>query len=66
MNETKVATKSSGMSWTWLVTIILILLKAFGKINWTWFQCFLPAIVGTGLGIVIFIILFIIATVVRD
>ena len=63
MNETKVTTKSSGMSWTWLTTIILILLKAFGKINWTWFQCFLPAIVGTGIALFIVLLVTIVAAI---
>jgi len=56
--------KSSGMSWSWATTIVLILLKAFDKINWTWFQVFLPAICGVALRLVVAIILIAFASVV--
>ena len=66
MNENKdVKVNNSGMSWSWLATIVLIILKAFGKINWTWFQVFLPVICGTGLGLIIVIISVIILAITR-
>ena len=66
MSESKdVKVNNSGMSWSWLATIILIILKAFGKINWTWFQVFLPALCGTGLGLVIIIASLIFLAIIR-
>ncbi len=43
-----------------ILTIIFIILKAFGIINFTWFQCFLPLILGIELT-TIFLIAVIIA-----
>lgn len=39
-----------------ILTIIFILLKAFGVISFTWFQCFIPMIIGAVLYVLIFLI----------
>lgn len=39
-----------------ILTIIFVLLKAFGVINFTWFQCFIPLIVGAVLTVLILLI----------
>lgn len=39
-----------------ILTIIFILLKAFGVIGFTWFQCFIPMIIGAVLYVLIFLI----------
>lgn len=49
-------TKSGGLGICSILTIIFVLLKAFGIINFTWFQCFLPLIIGAGIVLVIFLI----------
>lgn len=44
-----------------ILTIIFVLLKAFGVINFTWFQCFIPLIIGVSLSIILIIVALIIA-----
>lgn len=39
-----------------ILTIIFILLKAFGVINFTWFQCFIPLIIGAVLTVLILLV----------
>lgn len=39
-----------------ILTIIFVLLKAFGVINFTWFQCFIPLIVGAVLTVLILLV----------
>ena len=39
-----------------LLTIIFVVLKAFGIISFTWFQCFIPLIIGLSLSLIIIII----------
>lgn len=39
-----------------ILTIIFVLLKAFGVINFTWFQCFIPLIIGAVLSVLILLI----------
>lgn len=39
-----------------LLTIIFVVLKAFGIINFTWFQCFIPLIIGASLSVILIII----------
>lgn len=44
-----------------ILTIIFVILKAFGIIGFTWFQCFIPLIIGVALTIIIFIVALIFA-----
>lgn len=39
-----------------ILTIIFVLLKAFGVINFTWFQCFIPLIIGAILSVLILLV----------
>lgn len=55
----------SGISIFSLLTVIFVILKAFGIINFTWFQCFLPLLIGVALTIVIILIALIIVLVTR-
>lgn len=48
--------KSGGISIFSLLTIIFVILKAFGVISFTWFQCFIPLIIGLSLSLIIIII----------
>jgi hypothetical protein len=66
MNDKNVTvTKNGGLGICSILTIIFVLLKAFGVINFTWFQCFLPLIIGIGVIILILLILLIIALVTK-
>lgn len=55
----------SGISIFSLLTVIFVILKAFGIINFTWFQCFLPLLIGVALAIIIILIALIIVLVTR-
>lgn len=52
--------KSGGISIFSLLTVIFVVLKAFGVINFTWFQCFLPLIIGLGITVIIMVVALII------
>ena len=43
-------------SWSWFATIVLIVFKGLGKINLTWVQVFLPAMVGSAVMFLIVIV----------
>lgn len=63
MDKNVTVTKTGGLGLCSILTIIFVVLKAFGVINFTWFQCFLPAIIGFGIGLVLVIIALIVAVV---
>lgn len=44
-----------------VITVILVVAKCLGLINLTWFQCFIPLLIGIGLVIIIIIFAIIIA-----
>lgn len=46
-----------------LLTIIFVVLKAFGIISFTWFQCFIPLIIGVSLSVILIIIAIIIVAI---
>ena len=52
--------KSGGIGIFSLLTIIFVILKAFGIISFTWFQCFIPLIIGVSLTLIITVIALII------
>lgn len=56
-------TKSGGLGIFSILTIIFVLLKAFGIISFTWFQCFLPLIIGICLTLILTVIVLIIAAI---
>lgn len=47
---------SGGIGIFSLLTIIFVILKAFGVISFTWFQCFIPLIIGASLSVILIII----------
>ncbi len=55
--------KRGGLGVFSILTIIFVLLKAFGIISFTWFQCFIPLIIGVSLTLIITIIAIIIVAI---
>ena len=55
-NRNVTVTKSGRLGICSILTIIFVILKAFGIINFTWFQCFLPLIIGSTISFIIIII----------
>ena len=58
--DKNVNVNKNGLSIFSILTIIFVLLKAFGVIHFTWFQCFIPLIIGVSLTIILFVIALII------
>lgn len=54
--------KTGGVSIITVITIVLVILKLTGNIDWTWWAVFAPMIISTSLLIFIIIILSIIVT----
>ena len=54
----KVETSSSGIGFCGLLTIVFIVLKLVGVINWSWFWVLSPMIFSISLTILILLILF--------
>lgn len=52
---------SSGIGFFGLLTIVFIVLKLIGIINWSWFWVLSPLWIGFALGITVILIVFIIA-----
>ena len=48
-----------------LLTIIFVILKAFGIISFTWFQCFIPMIIGISFSVILIIIAIILVAINR-
>lgn len=57
--KTKVVNKGLGLSS--ILTIIFVIAKLFGVINWSWWLVFLPSIISVGLSILIIIFVIILA-----
>lgn len=57
----EVRKKSTGLGFTSILTLIFVIAKLFGIIDWSWWICLLPTIISTGLGILLFLICLIIA-----
>lgn len=56
MDNNNVKVEKKGLGIFSILTIIFVILKAFGIINFTWFQCLLPLIIGIGLTLVVTIL----------
>lgn len=54
--DKNVNVNKGGLSIFSILTIIFVVLKAFGIIGFTWFQCFIPLIIGVALTVIIFIV----------
>lgn len=57
------STASGGIGFTGLLTIVFIVLKLVGTINWSWWWVLSPIWISAGLGIGILIIFVIIAAI---
>lgn len=55
--------KSGGIGALSLLTIVFVILKAFGVIGFTWFQCFIPMIIGISLSFILILIAIIIVAI---
>lgn len=56
MNENKNIHINLGGGFTGLLTIVFIVLKLCGIINWSWFWVFSPLIFSFGIGVIVVII----------
>lgn len=61
MNNNSNNSASSGIGFSGLLTIVFIVLKLIGIINWSWLWVLSPLWIGAILGITIILIVFIIA-----
>lgn len=61
MSEEKTRVVRSGASLSTILTVIFVIAKLFGVINWSWWLVFLPTIISVGLSIVALLIMLIIA-----
>ncbi len=52
---------SNGIGFSGLLTIVFIVLKLIGVINWSWLWVLSPLWIGAALGIIVILIVFIIA-----
>ena len=57
-NKTKVVNKGLGLSS--ILTIIFVIAKLFGVINWSWWLVFLPSIISVGLWLLLIVVVMII------
>lgn len=61
MEDKNITVNKTGVSVFSVLTIILVVAKCAGLINLTWFQCFIPLLIGIGLTVIILIIAVVIA-----
>ena len=47
-----------------LLTLVFVVMKLLGYINWSWWLVFLPSIIGLGFGILILLVVIIILIIV--
>jgi hypothetical protein len=55
LNSQTGSASSGGIGFFGLLTIVFIILKLIGKIDWSWFWVLSPLIISIGLGIVLFV-----------
>ena len=58
-NEKQVKVVSKGLSLSSILTIIFVIAKLFGVINWSWWLVLLPSIISVGLWVLIIVVVFI-------
>ena len=61
MEKEKVKVVNKGVSLSSILTIIFVIAKLFGVINWSWWLVFLPSIISVGISILIIIFVIILA-----
>ena len=62
-NESKTTFSFGGFGLGTLLTIVFLVLKLCGVIDWAWIFVFLPIIISVGLTILVWVVIFIIALV---
>lgn len=60
MSEENTKVVNTGMGLSSILTIIFVVAKLFGIINWSWWLVFLPTIISVGLGLLVVIVVLII------
>lgn len=60
MEKEKVKVVNKGVSLSSILTIIFVIAKLFGVINWSWWLVFLPSIISVGISLLMIIIVLII------
>ncbi|WP_325639067.1 hypothetical protein [Parapedobacter sp.] len=60
------SSSSTGIGFTGLLTIVFIVLKLIGTINWTWWWVLSPLWISAGITIVILAAMFIVALIRKD
>lgn len=58
------SSKSGGIGFVGLLTIVFITLKLLGKINWSWWWVLSPLWISTGIVIIIILIMIIVALII--
>lgn len=62
-NEKQVKVASKGLSLSSILTIIFVIAKLLGVINWSWWLVLLPSIISVGLWVLIIVVVFIIVVI---
>lgn len=62
-NESKTTISCGGFGLGTLLTIVFVVLKLCGVIDWAWIFVFLPIIISVGFTILLWVVIFIIAIV---
>jgi hypothetical protein len=52
-STTQTSTRSSGIGFLGLLTIVFVVLKALGYLNWSWWLVFSPVLFGAGLTVLV-------------
>lgn len=60
-NEKQVKVVSKGLGLSSILTIIFVIAKLLGVINWSWWLVLLPSIISVGLSILVIIMVIILA-----
>ena len=60
MEQKNTKVVNSGLGLSSILTIIFVVAKLFGIINWSWWLVFLPTIISVGLGLLVLIVALII------
>lgn len=60
MEQEKVKVVSKGLSLSSILTIIFVIAKLFGVINWSWWLVLLPSLISVGLWVLMIVVVLII------
>ena len=60
MEQEKVKVVSKGLSLSSILTIIFVIAKLFGVINWSWWLVLLPSLISIGLWVLLIVVALII------